>query len=81
MQIVQGPKSMAIYMEDDHAGGSNRVIFMDGRPHLLRTSGLFWEIRLAAGRETRWSSKLPTFRRVFADQARNVPDDRALHAR
>lgn len=34
MQIVQGPKSMAIYMEDDHAGGSNRVIFMDGRPHL-----------------------------------------------
>jgi hypothetical protein len=34
MQIVQGPKSMAIYMEDDHAGGGNRVIFMDGRPHL-----------------------------------------------
>jgi hypothetical protein len=33
MQIVQGPKSMAIYMEDDHAGGGNRVIFMDGRPH------------------------------------------------
>jgi hypothetical protein len=34
MQIVQGPKSMGIYMEDDHAGGSNRVIFMDGRPHV-----------------------------------------------
>src|SRR5215467_5452844 len=33
MQIVQGPKSMGIYMEDDHAGGGNRVIFMDGRPH------------------------------------------------
>jgi hypothetical protein len=33
MQIVQGPKSMAIYMEDDHAGGGNRTIFMDGRPH------------------------------------------------
>ncbi len=33
MQIVQSPKSMAIYMEDDHAGGGNRVIFMDGRPH------------------------------------------------
>jgi hypothetical protein len=33
MQIVQAPKSMAIYMEDDHAGGGNRVIFMDGRPH------------------------------------------------
>jgi hypothetical protein len=24
---------MAIYMEDDHAGGGNRIIFMDGRPH------------------------------------------------
>src|SRR5262245_29754261 len=33
MQIVQGPKSMGIYMEDDHAGGGNRVIFIDGRPH------------------------------------------------
>jgi hypothetical protein len=33
MQAVQSPKSMAIYMEDDHAGGGNRVIFMDGRPH------------------------------------------------
>jgi hypothetical protein len=34
MQIVQSPKSMAIYMEDDHAGGGNRVIYLDGRPHL-----------------------------------------------
>ena len=33
MQIVQAPKSMSIYMEDDHAGGGNRTIFMDGRPH------------------------------------------------
>jgi len=33
MQVVQSRKSMAIYMEDDHAGGGNRVIFMDGRPH------------------------------------------------
>ena len=33
MQIVQSPKSMGIYLEDDHAGGGNRVIFMDGRPH------------------------------------------------
>jgi len=33
MQIVQSPKSMSIYMEDDHAGGGNRSIFMDGRPH------------------------------------------------
>jgi hypothetical protein len=29
---------MAIYMEDDHAGGGNRVIFMDGRPHAPATS-------------------------------------------
>ncbi len=33
MQLVQSPKSIGIYMEDDHAGGGNRVIFMDGRPH------------------------------------------------
>jgi hypothetical protein len=33
MQIVQSPKSIGIYMEDDHAGGGNRVIYMDKRPH------------------------------------------------
>ena len=33
MRIVQSPKSMSIYMEDDHAGGGNRVVYMDGRPH------------------------------------------------
>jgi|SRR5579871_2199904 len=33
MQIVQSPKSLGIYMEDDHAGGGNRVVYMDGRPH------------------------------------------------
>lgn len=33
MQVVQSTKSMGIYMEDDHAGGGNRVIFMDSRPH------------------------------------------------
>jgi hypothetical protein len=33
MQIVQSPKSMSIYMEDDHAGGGNRVVYIDGRPH------------------------------------------------
>jgi hypothetical protein len=33
MQIVQSPKSVAIYMEDDHAGGGNRIIYLDGRPH------------------------------------------------
>jgi hypothetical protein len=40
MQIVQGPKSMGIYMEDDHAGGANRVINMDGRPHSKEKSVL-----------------------------------------
>jgi hypothetical protein len=30
MQIVQGPKSLGIYMEDDHAGGGNRIIHLDG---------------------------------------------------
>ncbi len=31
MQLVQGPKSIGIYMEDDHAGGGNRTIHMDGK--------------------------------------------------
>ncbi len=34
MQLVQSKKSVGIYMEDDHAGGGNRVIYLDGRPHL-----------------------------------------------
>ena len=34
MQLVQSRKTIGIYMEDDHAGGGNRVIYMDGRPHL-----------------------------------------------
>lgn len=33
MEVVQSPKSLGIYMEDDHAGGGNRVIYMNGRPH------------------------------------------------
>ncbi len=33
-QIVQSPKSLGVYMEDDHAGGGNRVVYIDGRPHL-----------------------------------------------
>ncbi len=33
MRIVQSRTSVAIYMEDDHAGGGNRVIHLDGRPH------------------------------------------------
>ncbi|HTR35164.1 MAG TPA: hypothetical protein VMH80_04640 [Bryobacteraceae bacterium] len=41
MQIVQSPKSMGIYMEDDHAGGGNRVIFMDGRPHAPARAKLY----------------------------------------
>src|SRR5205085_6736252 len=34
MQLVQSPKSLGMYMEDDHAGGGNRVIPIDSRPHL-----------------------------------------------
>jgi hypothetical protein len=34
LQIIQSPHSIGIYLEDDHAGGSNRVIFMDDRPHV-----------------------------------------------
>lgn len=31
MQVVQSPKSVGIYMEDDHAGGGNRIIHMSGK--------------------------------------------------
>ncbi|HEY4360514.1 MAG TPA: hypothetical protein VGN17_06080 [Bryobacteraceae bacterium] len=41
MQVSQSPKSLGIYMEDDHAGGGNRVIYMDGRPHLPSTVKLY----------------------------------------
>jgi hypothetical protein len=41
MQVVQSPKSMGIYMEDDHAGGGNRVILMDGRPHAPPTARFY----------------------------------------
>lgn len=34
MRLVQSPGSVAIYLEDDHAGGGTRVIPLDGRPHL-----------------------------------------------
>lgn len=30
MQIVQSPTAVTIYMEDDHAGGGNRVVYMSG---------------------------------------------------
>ena len=41
MQIVQGPKEVGIYMEDDHAGGGNRVIYMDGRPHAPKAAKFY----------------------------------------
>lgn len=34
MQLTQSKNAVSIYMEDDHAGGGNRVIYLDGRPHL-----------------------------------------------
>ena len=82
MQIVQSPKSMGIYMEDDHAGGGNRVIFMDGRPHAPAKrqvlSGRFARPlgRQHAGRrDHEFLAGLPWI------QHRHVQDDRTLHAR
>jgi len=37
MRVVQSPKSVAIYMEDDHAGGGVRTIALDGSAHLPAT--------------------------------------------
>ena len=34
MRLVQSPKSVGIYLEDDHAGGGNRIIHVDGSPHV-----------------------------------------------
>jgi hypothetical protein len=34
MRLVQSPKSVGIYLEDDHAGGGNRIIPVDGSPHV-----------------------------------------------
>jgi hypothetical protein len=34
MRVVQSPKSVAIYLEDDHAGGGTRTIPLDGTPRL-----------------------------------------------
>jgi hypothetical protein len=34
MRLVQSPKSVGIYLEDDHAGGGNRIIQVDGSPHV-----------------------------------------------
>lgn len=33
MRIAQSPKSIAIYMEDDHSGGGNRIVNIDKRAH------------------------------------------------
>jgi hypothetical protein len=41
MQLVQGPKEIGIYMEDDHAGGGNRIIYMDGRPHAPKSAKFY----------------------------------------
>jgi hypothetical protein len=69
MQIVQSPKSMAIYMEDDHAGGGNRVIYIDNRPHLpknIRTylgdSRAHWEGNTLVVETTNFSKPYAGFR-------------------
>jgi hypothetical protein len=49
LQIVQSPKTVGIYMEDDHAGGGNRVVYLDGKHPpaniklFLGDSRGFWE--------------------------------------
>jgi hypothetical protein len=37
IRIVQSPKSVAIYQEDNHTGGAVRFIPIDGSPHLPPT--------------------------------------------
>jgi hypothetical protein len=76
MQVVQSPKSLAIYMEDDHAGGGNRVIYMDGRPHPPKNVKFFlgdsrghWEGNTLVVETTNFSqgfrgSKVDTYRMI-----------------
>jgi hypothetical protein len=68
MQIVQSPKSMGIYMEDDHAAA---VIasssWMAGRI-LQQMSEAFWGNRVVIGKATRWSSRPETSRKASADR-------------
>jgi hypothetical protein len=35
LRLVQSPGAVAIYLEDDHAGGGTRVIALDGSPHIV----------------------------------------------
>jgi hypothetical protein len=73
MQIVQGSKSMGIYMEDDHAGGGNRVVSIDGRPRppasvrsLLGESRGHWEGNTLVVETTNFASNF-NFRGVNPD--------------
>ena len=82
MQVVQSPKSMGIYMEDDHAGGGNRVIFMDGRPHAsFETEVLPGRLARPLGRKHAGRGNNEFFAGLSRIQHRDVQDDRALHAR
>jgi hypothetical protein len=53
-QIYQSPGYVAIAPEMIH---SARIIPLDGRPHLGKTSASGWGIRVATGRARRWSSR------------------------
>ncbi len=82
MQIVQSPKSMGIYMEDDHAGGGNRVIFMDGRPHLpLEAEDLSGRLARPLGRQHAGGRNHEFLAGLSWLKPRYIQDDRALHAR
>ena len=55
-RIAQSPGYVVIEAEEIH---DSRVIRLDGRPHLPKTSASGWATRSAAGRATRWSSIRP----------------------
>ncbi len=87
MQVVQSPKSIGIYMEDDHDGGGNRVIYLDGRPHpscprQILSGGLARPLgREHFGRRNHQfpSGRAPT-EPAYA-HLRDAQDDRAHHPR
>ncbi len=75
LQIVQSPKSVAIYMEDDHAGGGNRIVHMDGKHppasvrYYLGDSRGHWEGNTLVVETTNYSqgfrnSKLETYKTI-----------------
>src|SRR5262245_27257695 len=78
MRLVQSPKSVAIYLEDDHAGGGTRVILTDGSPHVashirpyLGDSRGHWEGNALVVETTNFQPQR-TFRGANADTFRMI---------